>query len=109
MPEDLREASRAPPAPAACSTPPVALPSLITGSLTAWGQEFGTRSRRESVTAAGRTYSVKGVGTLLDQATYVRGCVEMITIVIVSMVTTVLLLNRAVCGSGSPLRSMPSP
>ena len=50
----------------------------------------------ESVTAAGRTYSVKGIGTLLDQATYVKGDLQMITIVIVSMVATVLLLNRAV-------------
>jgi len=39
---------------------------------------------------------VKGIGTLLAEATYVKGDLQMITLVIVSMVTTVLLLNRAV-------------
>jgi ABC-type anion transport system duplicated permease subunit len=39
---------------------------------------------------------VRGIGTLLDQATYVKGDLQMITLVIVSMVSVVLVLNRAV-------------
>ena len=75
---------------------PAALPSLVTGSLTAWGGGWNALVLAESVTAAGRTWSVRGIGTLLDQATYVRGDLQMITLVIVCMVAAVLLLNRAV-------------
>jgi NitT/TauT family transport system permease protein len=100
MPEDLRELARATGATGFFYLRrfflPAALPSLITGSLTAWGGGWNALVLSESVTAAGRTWSVRGIGTLLDQATYVRGDLQMITIVIVSMVTTVLLLNRAV-------------
>ena len=100
MPEDLRELARATGARGFFYLRrfflPAALPSLITGSLTAWGGGWNALVLSESVTAAGRTWSVKGIGTLLDQATYVRGDLQMITLVIVSMVAAVLLLNRAV-------------
>jgi len=100
MPEDVRELARATGASGFFYLRrfflPSALPSLITGSLTAWGGGWNALVLSESVTAAGRTWSVKGIGTLLDEATYVKGDLQMITLVIVSMVTTVLLLNRAV-------------
>ena len=100
MPEDLRELARATGASGFFYLRrfflPAALPSLITGSLTAWGGGWNALVLSESVTAAGRTWSVKGIGTLLDQATYVKGDLQMITLVIVSMVAAVLLLNRAV-------------
>jgi NitT/TauT family transport system permease protein len=100
MPEDLRELARATDARGFFYLRrfflPVALPSLITGSLTAWGGGWNALVLSESVTAAGRTWSVKGIGTLLDQATYEKGDLQMITLVIVSMVAAVLLLNRAV-------------
>jgi NitT/TauT family transport system permease protein len=100
MPEDLRELARATGARGLFYLRrfflPVALPSLVTGSLTAWGGGWNALVLAESVTAAGRTWSVKGIGALLDEATYVKGDLQMITIVIVSMVATVLMLNRAV-------------
>ena len=100
IPEDVRELARATDAKGVFYLRrfflPAALPSLVTGSLTAWGGGWNALVLSESVTAAGHTWSVKGIGTLLDQATYVRGDLQMITLVIVSMVATVLLLNRAV-------------
>jgi NitT/TauT family transport system permease protein len=100
MPEDVRELARATGASGFFYLRrfflPAALPSLITGSLTAWGGGWNALVLAESVSAAGRTWSVKGIGTLLDQATYVKGDLQMITLVIVSMVAAVLLLNRAV-------------
>jgi len=100
IPEDVRELARATGASGFFYLRrfflPAALPSLITGSLTAWGGGWNALVLSESVTAAGRTWSVKGIGTLLDQATYVKGDLQMITLVIVSMVAAVLLLNRAV-------------
>jgi NitT/TauT family transport system permease protein len=100
MPEDVRELARATDARGLFYLRrfflPAALPSLVTGSLTAWGGRWNALVLSESVTAAGRTWSVRGIGTMLDQATYVKGDLQMITLVIVAMVATVLLLNRAV-------------
>jgi len=100
MPEDLRELARATGGGGLFYLRrfflPAALPSLVTGSLTAWGGGWNALILAESVTAEGRTWSVRGIGTLLDQATYVRGDLQMITLVIVCMVTAVLLLNRTV-------------
>jgi len=100
MPEDLRELARATGGGGFFYLRrfflPAALPSLVTGSLTAWGGGWNALILAESVTTAGRTWSVRGIGTLLDEATYVRGDLQMITLVIVCMVTVVLLLNRAV-------------
>jgi NitT/TauT family transport system permease protein len=100
MPEDLRELARATGARGLFYLRrfflPAALPSLITGSLTAWGGGWNALVLAESVTADGRTWSVRGIGTLLDEATYVHGDLQMITVVIVCMVITVLLLNRTV-------------
>jgi len=100
MPEDLRELARATGGRGYFYLRrfflPAALPSLITGSLTAWGGGWNALILAESVTVEGRTWSVRGIGTLLDEATYVRGDLQMITLAIVCMVTAVLLLNRAV-------------
>ncbi len=100
MPEDVRELARATGARGLFYLRrfflPAALPSLVTGSLTAWGGGWNALVLSESVTAAGRTWSVSGIGTMLDEATYVKGDLQMITLTIVSMVATVLALNRAV-------------
>jgi NitT/TauT family transport system permease protein len=100
MPEDLRELARATGGRGFFYLRrfflPAALPSLVTGSLTAWGGGWNALILAESVTAEGHTWSVRGIGTLLDRATYVHGDLQMITLVIVCMVTAVLLLNRAV-------------
>ncbi len=100
MPGDLRELA------AAVGVPPwlyfvrfflpVAMPSLVTGSLTAWGGGWNALIISESVTAAGKTYSVPGIGTLLDRATYIDGDLQMVTLTILSMVLVIMLLNRAV-------------
>jgi NitT/TauT family transport system permease protein len=100
MPEDLREL-------AAASDVhgwlylrrfflPVAAPSLITGSLTGWGGGWNALIISEYLTVHGRIYSVNGIGSLLDRATYVKGDLQMITLTIVSMVIVISLINRLV-------------
>jgi NitT/TauT family transport system permease protein len=100
MPEDLREL-------AAASNVhgwlylrrfflPVAAPSLITGSLTGWGGGWNALIISEYLTVRGKTYTVEGIGTLLDRATYVKGDLQMITLTIVSMVVVISLINRFV-------------
>jgi NitT/TauT family transport system permease protein len=73
---------------------PVAMPSLVTGSITAWGGGWNALVISEAVTAGGRTYSVTGIGALLDEATYVEGDLQMITLTIVAMVAVISVLNR---------------
>ena len=100
MPEDLREL-------AAASNVgdwmflrrfflPVAMPSLITGSITAWGGGWNALIIAEYVTANGRVYSTLGIGSLLDRFTYVDGNLQMITLSILAMVAVVTMFNRLV-------------
>jgi NitT/TauT family transport system permease protein len=100
MPEDLRELARASGVRGWLYLRrfflPAALPSLLTGSITAWGGGWNALVLSESVTSGGRTYAVAGIGALLDRATYVQGSLQMITLTILSMVVAVLLLNRLV-------------
>ncbi len=100
MPEDLRELAAASDVRGWLYMKrfflPVAMPSLITGSLTGWGGGWNALIISEYVTAAGRTYSVPGIGSLLDEATYVKGDLQMIALTIVSMVVVITLLNRLV-------------
>jgi NitT/TauT family transport system permease protein len=100
MPEDLRELARASGVRGWLYLRrfflPAALPSLLTGSITAWGGGWNALVLSENVTAGGRSYAVTGIGALLDHATYVAGDVQMILLTILSMVVAVLLLNRVV-------------
>jgi len=75
---------------------PVAAPSLITGSLTGWGGGWNALIISEYLTVHGTIYSVSGIGSLLDRATYVNGDLQMITLTIVSMVIVISLINRLV-------------
>lgn len=75
---------------------PVAMPALITGSITAWGGGWNALVISEYVAAGGKTYAVDGIGALLDHATYVDGNLQMITLTILSMVVVISVFNRLV-------------
>ncbi len=100
MPEDLRELAAASNVHGGLYLRrfflPVAAPSLITGSLTGWGGGWNALIISEYLTVKGKTYSVQGIGSLLDRATYVKGDLQLITLTIVSMVVVISLLNRFV-------------
>ena len=75
---------------------PALLPSLITGSLTAWGGGWNSLIVSEYVIYKEKTYSVPGIGSLLDYATYVSGNRQMILLTLIALVGTIILLNRLV-------------
>ena len=75
---------------------PALLPSLITGSITAWGGGWNSLIVSEYLVYNEKVYSVRGIGSLLDQATYVTGNQQVILLTLVAMVGTILLLNRFV-------------
>jgi NitT/TauT family transport system permease protein len=77
-------------------TLPAILPSLLTGSITAWGGGWNALILSEYFVYRGTTYKVFGLGALLDDATYQSGNSLMILLTLFSMVLVVVLLNRLV-------------
>ncbi len=98
VPEDLKEAARA----FGLSRYarwrklilPAVMPSLITGSITAWGGGWNALILSEYFVYKNQTYQVTGIGALLDAATYKTGNGVMILLSLLSMILVVLLLNR---------------
>ncbi len=98
VPEDLKEAARA----FGLSRfarwrkliLPAVMPSLITGSITAWGGGWNALILSEYFVYKNQTYQVIGIGSLLDAATYKTGNGVMILLSLLSMILVVLLLNR---------------
>jgi len=70
------------------------VPSLITGSITAWGGGWNALIVSEYLVYKGQTYSVLGIGALLDEATYQTGNSLMMLLTLLVMVAAIILLNR---------------
>ncbi len=100
VPEDLKEAARAFGLSRLATwrklTLPAVMPSLITGSLTAWGGGWNALILSEFFVYRGHTYQVMGLGALLDDATYRTGNGTMILLSLLSMVLVVITLNRLI-------------
>lgn len=73
---------------------PAIFPSLITGSITAWGGGWNAIIFWEYLEYNQKIYEVFGVGSLLGQATYKTGNTTMILVTLLSMITAIILLNR---------------
>ncbi len=100
VPEDLKEAARAFGLSRIATwrklTIPALTPSLITGSITAWGGGWNALILSEYFIYRNHTYQVTGLGQLLDIATYETGNGVMILLSLLSMVAVVLILNHFV-------------
>jgi NitT/TauT family transport system permease protein len=77
-------------------TLPAVIPSLLTGSITAWGGGWNALILSEYFVFRNQTYRVFGLGAMLDDATYQTGNGLMILLTLLSMVGVVILLNRLV-------------
>ena len=100
IPADLKEAARSFGLSRAATwrklTIPAMLPSLITGSITAWGGGWNALILSEYFVYRDHTYQVFGLGALLDDATYRTDNSLMILLTLLSMVVIVIVLNRVV-------------
>ncbi len=100
IPEDLKEAVRGFGLTRSATwrrlTVPALTPSLVTGSITAWGGGWNALILSEYFVFRGHTYQVTGLGALLDAATYGSGNGAMILLSLLSMVVIVIVLNRLV-------------
>jgi NitT/TauT family transport system permease protein len=73
---------------------PALAPSLLTGSITAWGGGWNALILSEYFPYRGVTHQVFGLGAMLDVATYENYNGLMILLTLLSMVLVVILLNR---------------
>ncbi len=75
---------------------PACMPSLVTGSVVAWGGTWNALILSEYVVYRGRTYEVQGVGALLNEATFKTGDRTMLLLSVAALVITVVTFNRLV-------------
>ena len=98
VPEDLKEAARSFGLSRIATwrkvIAPALAPSLITGSITAWGGGWNALILSEYFIYRGQHYQVVGLGALLDRATYETGNGTLILLSLLSMVLIVMGLNR---------------
>jgi NitT/TauT family transport system permease protein len=73
---------------------PAVFPSLITGSITAWGGAWNALIVAEWITYKKKLYTAFGIGYLLDYATYKLGNVAFILLCLASMSLTIILINK---------------
>jgi NitT/TauT family transport system permease protein len=74
---------------------PAMAPSLITGSITAWGGGWNALILSEYVQYGGRTYEARGIGQLLQRAT-LDGNSRLLVWSLVCLIAAIGLLNRFV-------------
>ncbi len=74
---------------------PAALPSLMTGTITAWGGGWNTLIIAEYIVLKGKIYSVEGIGSLLD-ASLSEGKEGLFIVSLSLMVLTIFLINHFV-------------
>ncbi len=73
---------------------PFLMPSLVTGSITAFGGGWNALIVSEYVVYAQKDYGVRGVGAFLDRATYTGGHPVLIVAALLVMTAAVVAANR---------------
>ncbi len=74
---------------------PASLPSVMTGTITAWGGGWNALIIAEYIVLNGKTYSVTGIGSLLDSS-LAKGNQVLFTVALFMMVITIFLINHFV-------------
>jgi NitT/TauT family transport system permease protein len=75
---------------------PACMPSLVTGSLVAWGGTWNALILSEYVTYRGEVYQVAGLGAMLNRATFQTGDRTVLFLSLALLVVTVVAFNRVV-------------
>lgn len=75
---------------------PSIYPSFITGSITAWGGGWNALIVSEYLVYGDKTYSVLGIGSLLDVSAYGLGNTVLILMIVGVMVATIVTINNLV-------------
>jgi len=75
---------------------PAIAPSLITGSITAWGGGWNALIVSEYFVYHGHTYAVHGIGAILNRAIYETGNGPLIVYSLAAMVGAVVILTQVI-------------
>jgi NitT/TauT family transport system permease protein len=75
---------------------PSIYPSFITGSITGWGGGWNSLIVAEYLVFGSKTYSVLGIGSLLDTAAYNIGNTILLLLIVGVMSTVIVMINRLV-------------
>ncbi|HEY2954944.1 MAG TPA: ABC transporter permease subunit [Candidatus Eisenbacteria bacterium] len=75
---------------------PACMPSLVTGSVVAWGGTWNALILSEYVVYRGQTYEVLGLGQMLNRATFQTGSRSLLFLSVALLVATVVTVNRLV-------------
>lgn len=75
---------------------PSIYPSFITGSITGWGGGWNSLIVAEYLVFGNKTYSVLGMGSLLDKAAYSIGNTILILLIVGIMSAVIVMINRLV-------------
>jgi len=75
---------------------PSLYPSFITGSITGWGGGWNSLIVAEFLIYGNKTYSVLGIGSLLDKAAYSLGNTVLLFLIVGVMVVVIVAINRLV-------------
>ncbi|HYM39360.1 MAG TPA: ABC transporter permease subunit [Thermoplasmata archaeon] len=76
---------------------PAVIPSLLTGSITAWGAGWNALIVAEYISYGNQTFTVTGVGELISAATYAPpspGASEQLALAILALIVVVLVMNK---------------
>ena len=75
---------------------PSIYPSLITGSITGWGGGWNSLIVAEYLVFGSKTYSVLGIGSLIDVAAFKLGNTVLLLLLVGLMSTLVVITNRLI-------------
>jgi NitT/TauT family transport system permease protein len=75
---------------------PACMPSLVTGSVVAWGGTWNALILSEYVVYREKVYQVTGVGALINRATFGTGSRPLLFLSLAALVVTVVTFNRTV-------------
>jgi len=75
---------------------PACMPSLVTGSVVAWGGTWNALILSEYVSYRGEVYQVTGLGAMLNRATFQTGDRTVLFLSLALLVVTVVVFNRVV-------------
>lgn len=75
---------------------PSIYPSFITGSITGWGGGWNSLIVAEYIVFGNKTYSVLGMGSLLDRSAYELGNTVLILLIVGIMAAVIVTINRLI-------------
>lgn len=76
---------------------PAVIPSLLTGSITAWGAGWNALIVAEYISYGQQTFTVTGIGAMIAAATYAppsHAATEQLALAILALIVVVLVMNK---------------